>query len=374
MTESIQFSLSDPLQLGHLRVPNRVWLAPLAGVSDVPFRRIAQELGAGLTYVEMLSAVAIHRKNKRTMDMCARHPSEPVLGVQVTGPQAELVAEAIDFLEDLPFDTVDINMGCSVRKVVGSGCGSGILNEPDRISATVAAARRATERPLTVKTRLGMTRRSITIEDTARRIAREGADGFTVHGRTRDEKYGAPADRQGIALGLHTARRFATKNLVTVGNGDLFDWPSIQNMCAETGCEAVLISRGALGNPWVFRTALSGRTRNPTLAEWGEVVLRHLDYQEEQYGETHAAAVTMRKHLLWYIKGFPCNKELGAKVGYVETLAEARQHIRGYVAEWPGDLIRFEGAHKADSRFGEHSKYDPKYEMHRQLDRGVGHL
>ncbi len=374
MAESIQSSLSQPIQLGRLRIPNRAWLAPLAGVSDVPFRRIAQELGAGLTYVEMLSAVAIHRKNKRTMDMCARHPSEPILGVQVTGPQASLVAEAITFLESLPFDTVDINMGCSVRKVVGSGSGSGILSEPERISATVAAARAATARPLTVKTRLGMTRRSITIADTASRVAKEGVDGFTVHGRTRDEKYGASADRAGIAAGLQAARQHATRDLVTVGNGDLFDWPSIQKMCADTQCDAVMMSRGALGNPWVFQTALIGKTCNPTLNEWADVVLRHLDYQEEHYGETHAAAVTMRKHLLWYIKGFPCNKELGAKVGYVETLAEARQHIRAYLAEWPGDLIRFEGAHKADSRFGEHSKYDPKYDMHRQHDRGVGHL
>lgn len=374
MQSSVQSCLSQPVQLGSLQVPNRAWLAPLAGVSDVPFRRIAQEFGAGLTYVEMLSAVAIHRKNKRTMDMCARHDSESLLGVQVTGPQASMVAEAITFLESLPFDTVDINMGCSVRKVVGNGAGSGILSEPDRISATTAAARSATNRPLTVKTRLGLTRRSITIDDTARRVAREGVDGFIVHGRTRDEKYGAPADRDGIARGLETARQAQTRDLVTVGNGDLLDWPSIQAMCEETGCDAVMISRGALGNPWIFQTALRGQTINPTLAEWGEAVIRHLDYQEEHYGDTHAAAVTMRKHLLWYIKGFPCNKELGARVGYVETLAEARQHIRNHLREWPHDLIRFEGAHQTDSRFGEHSKYDPQYDMHRQHDRGVGHL
>ena len=369
-----QSSLSEPISLGSLSVPNRVWLAPLAGVSDVPFRRICQELGAGLTYVEMLSAVAIQHHNKRTLDMCKRHADEPVLGVQVTGPTASGVAEAIDFLSTLPFDTIDINMGCSVRKVIKSGSGSGILSEPERITATVEAARTATARPLTVKTRLGMTRRSITIEDTARRVAEAGADGFTIHGRTRDERYGARADHIGIAQGVRTARAHATCPLVTVGNGDLFDWASIQQMHTETGCDAVMISRGALGNPWIFREAQQQQTVHPRLDEWAEVVLRHLDYQEAHYGDTHLAAIMMRKHLLWYIKGYPCNKELGAKVGYIESVEEGRQHIRQYASEFPGDIIRFEGAHRADSRFGTHSKYDPKYEMDRSHDRGVGHL
>ncbi len=369
-----QSSLSEPIMLGRLSVPNRVWLAPLAGVSDVPFRRICQELGAGLTYVEMLSAVAIQYHNKRTLDMCQRHADEPLLGVQVTGPTADGVADAIGFLSELPFDTIDINMGCSVRKVVKSGSGSGILSEPERITATVEAARAATTLPLTVKTRLGMTRRSITIDDTARRVAEAGADGFTIHGRTRDERYGTRADLDGIAQGIGTVRAHAQHPLVTIGNGDLFDWASIQKMHSETGCDAVMISRGALGNPWIFREAQQQQTVHPRLDEWAEVVLRHLDYQEAHYGNTHLAAIMMRKHLLWYIKGYPCNKELGAKVGYIESVEEGRQHIRQYASEFPGDIIRFEGAHRADSRFGTNSKYDPKYEMDRTHDRGVGHL
>lgn len=362
----------QPITLGRLQVPNRVWLAPLAGVSDVPFRRICQELGAGLTYVEMLSAVAIQYRNKRTLDMCRRHDQEPVLGVQVTGPSAELVAQAIRYLADFPFDTVDINMGCSVRKVVASGSGSGILSEPERISATAAAAREACACPLTVKTRLGMTRRSISIEDTAQRIARAGVDGFVIHGRTRDERYGAPADRHGIRRGIEAARQAAPGPLVTVGNGDLFDWQAAQTMRDETGCDAVMISRGALGNPWIFRDILSGATRHPTLAEWGDVVLRHLDYQESHYGDTELAAITMRKHLLWYIKGFPFNKVLGEQVGHITRIEEGRGYVRAYLREWPGDLPRFEGACRTDARLGVNSKYDPKWDMHRQHDRGVG--
>lgn len=361
----------QPLAFGRLTLPNRVMLAPLAGVSDVPFRRICRELGAGLTYVEMLSAVAIHHKNKRTLDMCKRHPSEELLGVQVTGPSPDLVERAVRYLEDMPFDTVDINMGCSVRKVISGGSGSGILNEPERISDTVRSAREATARPLSVKTRLGVSRDVISIEDTARRVAREGADLFTVHGRTRDEKYGAPADREGIRRGLAAAREAAAGPLVTVGNGDLFDWTSVKAMRDRTRCDAVMISRGALGNPWIFREVLEGRTVHPALDEWGDVVLRHLDYQEQHYGDTELAAIMSRKHLLWYIKGYPCSKELGAKVGYINRIEEGRRCIKAYLSEWPRDLVRFDGAHKTDSRFGPNSKYDPKYDLDRRHDRGV---
>lgn len=362
----------QPLSFGSLTLRNRVLLAPLAGVSDVPFRRICQELGAGLTYVEMLSAVGIHHKNKRTLDMCRRHPAEEVLGVQVTGPSPELVERAVRFLEPMPYDTVDLNMGCAVRKVIAGGSGSGILCDPERISATVRAAREATARPLSVKTRLGVSRRAVSIEDTARRVACEGVDLFTVHGRTRDEQYGAPADREGIRRGLAAARVAATRPLVTVGNGDLFDWASVRAMREETGCDAVMISRGALGNPWIFREVLEERAAHPTLEEWGDVVLRHLDYQEEHYGDTERAAIMSRKHLLWYGKGFPYNKELGAKVGYIKRVKEGRRYIQEYLAQWPRELVRFQGAHMTDARFGPNSKYDPKYDMDRQLDRGAG--
>ena len=362
----------QPFQLGRLTVPNRVLLAPLAGVSDAPFRRICQELGAGLTYVEMLAAVAIHRRNQKTMDMCRRDAAEPLLGVQLTGSTAELVAQGVEFLSGLPFDTIDINMGCSVRKVISGGSGSGILSEPERITATVTAARAVTDLPLSVKTRLGVSRDDISIEDTARRVVEAGADMFTIHGRTRDERYGDPADLEGIRRGIETARAVAARPLVLVGNGDLFTWEAARQMREVTGCDAVMISRGALGNPWVFREILEERTVHPPMGEWGEVVLRHLDYQEALYGDTPLAAVMMRKHLLWYIKGFPCNKELGRVLGLVSSLDEARKALRQYVSEWPADLIRFEGAHRTDSRFGAHSKYDPKYEMDRVHDRGVG--
>jgi tRNA-dihydrouridine synthase B len=191
-------SFASPLQIGTLTVPNRVLLAPLAGVSDVPFRRVCQQLGAGLTYVEMLSATAIRYKNRRTFEMMARHGDESILGVQVTGPSADEVEEAVGVLSGLGFDTIDINMGCPVRKVVGAGCGSAILRDQPRLLDTVRRARAATHLPLSIKYRLGYTRDALNVEETTRNGILGSADMLTIHGRTRSEGYDTPVDLAGI--------------------------------------------------------------------------------------------------------------------------------------------------------------------------------
>ncbi len=365
---------AQPLQIGPLRIRNRVILAPLAGVSDIPFRRICRELGAGLTYVEMLSAIAIRHRNKRTRDMMARHPDEDFLGVQVSGPTPELVEEAVAFVDQRSFDTIDLNMGCPVRKVVASGSGSALLKDPDRLTETVRRGRAATDRPFSVKFRLGFTRDSVNVEDTAERVVREGVDMFTVHGRARDENYAAPVDLERIRIGICRGRETADGPLVAVGNGDVVDFQSALRMREATECDAVMISRGALGNPWIFREILEERTAHPTLEEWGDVVSRHLSWQEEHYRDESLAAILSRKHLLWYIKGFPRNRELGAKLAGIESIGEAHTILREYAAQWPRDLRRFEGPLSGESRFGPSSKYDPKYEMDRTHDRGVGAL
>jgi len=372
MDSSILSFFREPLTLGNVTLRNRCILAPLAGVSDVPFRRICQELGAGLTYVEMLSAVAVHRRNKRTMDMIRRHTSESVLGVQVTGSTPELVADAVAFLDAEGFDTLDINMGCPVRKVVAHGGGSGFLREPERISRTTSMARACTSKPLSVKCRIGMSRDAITVRDTAGRIARAGADMITIHGRAREDNYGVPADYHVINDGLEAARAASSHTLITVGNGDIMDVAAALRMVETTACDAVMVSRGALGNPWIFAELLAGQTVHPTLAEWLEVVLRHIQYQQEHVGDTPMAAVTMRKHLLWYVKGFPHSRELSTRLGLVSSLDEACGMLKEYARAWSGSLIRFEEAHGRDHGISHATAYDPKYEMDRVYDRGVG--
>ncbi len=360
--------LAAPVQLGSLALPNAVYLAPLAGVSDVPFRRICSELGAGLTYVEMLSSIALLHGNKRTREMLSRHADEGILGVQVTGPRPELVGQSVKLLHDHGFETIDINMGCPVRKIVGSGSGAAFLKDVPRIRQTVALARAATTRPLSIKIRLGFTPDAINVEETSAIIAEEGADQITIHGRTREDSYGVPVSYAGIARGVKAAlaRR---PDLLTIGNGDVMDAESAETMVRETGCRGVMISRGALGNPWIFEEVLGRRTQPPTLAEWGEVVVRHLEYHEAFYGNTELAARLTRKHLIWYASGFPHSHRLREQINHVSSLPEARAMIRRYVSEWPGDLRRYADTGAAARLARSH---DPKYEMDRQLDRGVG--
>lgn len=357
---------NQSIKIGDLKIKNRVFLAPLAGVSDVPFRRICQELGAGLTYVEMLSATAIAYQNKRTFEMMARHKSEDILGVQVTGPTAAQVAHAVSVLDKQGFETIDINMGCPVRKVVGAGCGSAILKDPERITETVLSSREATRRPLSAKYRLGYTRENMNAAETTQRVIQANADMFTIHGRTRSESYSTPCDLQGIHSAMHAARNLS-QNVVKVGNGDVFSYESAQKMYQETGCDAVMISRGALGNPWVFKEILEGQAVSPTFAEWFDVVMKHLSYQEEHYGKNKLSAILVRKHLLWYTKGFPSSKGIRDILNRVEDLQQAREILTEYATRTSKDYVRFTGSNSEIT-----NSYDPKFEMDRNLDRGVG--
>jgi len=357
-----------PLQLGSLTLPGRILLAPLAGVSDVAFRRICQELGASLTYVEMLNSIALLCGSRQTMKMLARDPSERILGVQVTGKTPESVAEAVGFLDRQGFDTIDINMGCPVRKIVGSGGGSAFLRDVARIAETVRQARAKTEKPLTVKCRLGFSRDEINIEEVVEAAVRNGADMVTIHGRTRACDYGIPVDHALIGRGLHHARSVAARPVVCVGNGDVMDFESASVMMTATHADAVMVSRGALGNPWIFRELLTGLPARPTSVEWAEVVLRHLDYHEQCHGENIHSARQTRKHLIWYTGGFPKGSRLREKLNTVDSLAEARRLVREFAAQLPPDYRRYD-ENEPGRKAGTH---DPKYDMDRQLDRGVG--
>jgi tRNA-dihydrouridine synthase B len=355
--------LSRAIRLGSLELPNRAFLAPLAAVSDVPFRRLCQQFGAGLTFVEMLSAEAILRKSPRTLEMMARHPDEPRLGVQLTGNTPEQVSAAIAMLDAMGFDAIDVNMGCPVRKIVNAGWGSAFLCDPERVTGTMEVARATTSRPLSAKCRIGFTRDRVNVADIAARIAAAGADMVTIHGRARSEDYGTPADRGAIRAGLEAARAATTRPLVTVGNGDVFDPESATRMLAESGADAVMVSRGALGNPWIFRDLLAGRRIPVTVAEWSEVVEAHLAEHEAVYAGKAIAPILARKHLRWYARGFPGAKRLRDAFGYVESFAEARALLREFTATQPGSEMR------AELRAG--AENDPKHDMDRVLDRGV---
>jgi len=359
--------LTVPILIRDLALPNRVVLAPLAGVSDVPFRRICAEMGAALTYVEMLASNAILRGNRRTLRMWARHGSEARLGVQLTGPTPEEIAEAVRVLDGEGFDLIDINMGCPVRKIVRKGWGSAMLQDPERVSRTVRAARLATSRPLSVKIRLGYTRSAINVEEIAARVAGEGADMLVIHGRTRADRYDVAVDYPGIARGIAAARSVAGPSFRACGNGDVLNRTAAARMLAETGCDLVMVSRGALGNPWIFPMVLDPAKPEPDTAEWLETALRHLDYHQAFYGDDPRAAVLARKHLLWYAIGFPGMRRFRSVLSTVSTLDDARRLLRDYVAQLPRGTRRHEPG-LADVAPPD---FEPKYDMDREEDRAA---
>lgn len=341
-----------------------VILAPLAGVSDHPFRRACARHGADLTYVEMISATAMVYQSRRTFDMLKRHESESILGVQITGKSAEEVGQAVAMLDKMPFDTIDINMGCPVNKVVKSGCGSGILRDPSRVYATTKAARESTGKPLSVKIRLGWDRNTVTWPEVLDAAEQGGAEWITIHGRLRSDDYG-------VAVNLDAMSDLKKRaKIPVIGNGNVFSRDDAIYMRERTGVDGVMVSRGALGNPWVFNDIKQGPS-DVSVDQWEQLVLQHLAWQQAEYGDAGTGAVCMRKHLLWYAKGWPAAKKLRESISQTAKLSDCAQLVREFAAElralgvstrstvWPMDQ---------ENRF----QWDPKYDMDRQLDRGVG--
>ena len=344
---------------------NPVLLAPLAGVSDIPFRRVCAKYGADLTYVEMLSATALLFESERTYQMMRRHQTaEPQLGVQVTGKSADEVGRAVAILDRLSYETIDINMGCPVRKVVSAGCGSAILKDPERARATVQQAVAATRKPLSVKIRLGWDKQTLTGLEVAEAAAEAGAAWLTVHGRLMSDDYSVPVDLEGIAA---IKRRLA---IPVIGNGNIFGVRDAELFRRATGVDGLMISRGALGNPWIFREIKTGQTL-VSLDEWRDTVLDHLQWQVEEYGHHGFAAVCMRKHLLWYVKGWPNARRCREEISQLPTLAEAADLVRRF-ADQLAAAGRWERAPVGPDGEGDRFRWDPKYDMDRALDRGVG--
>ena len=340
-----------------------VILAPLAGVSDHPFRRVCTELKADLTYVEMISATALNYESKKTYEMLKRHESEEILGVQITGRNADDTASAVAILNKLPFETIDINMGCPVKKVVKTGCGSAILKDPARVYETVKKCKEATDKPLSVKIRLGWDRQMITAKEVADAAEKGGADWLVVHGRTRADDYSVPVDLEGIAALKQQL------SIPVIGNGNLFCESDVKYMKSMTSVDGVMISRGALGNPWIFES-IKFPEQPLSLDDWLQTVMKHLDYQMAEYGATGSGHVCMRKHLLWYAKGWPGVKSLKDKINTSIDLNAARQHIAMFAEEMlnKGHLVRTPLNFLQEGRF----QWDPKWDMDRKLDRGVG--
>lgn len=294
-----------------------IMLAPLAGVSDAPFRQACTEIGAcDLSFVEMLSASALIYRSERSLAMMAKYPGEQRVGVQITGRTPHELARAVAVINSKDFKVIDINMGCPVRKVVKVGCGSAIIRDPEKAHQMVLAARRESAVPVTAKIRIGWDHSSINDLEVADAVQSAGASWLTVHGRARSDDYSVP---------VYLDRIRAVKNrlrIPVIANGNIFGFEDAHFVREQTGVDGLMVARGALGNPWVFRR-IADSGYQTTLSEWSLGVRRHLDWQMQAFGDCPRAAIPLRKQLLWYCKGWPHAKGVRESLSQVTDLSEA---------------------------------------------------
>ena len=307
-------------KIGTVEIPNRFVLAPMAGVTDLAFRRLCKEQGAGLLCMEMISAKAISYKNKNTRALMEIDPVEHPISMQLFGSEPELMTEVAKEIEEEPFDILDINMGCPVPKVVNNGEGSALLKNPDLIVKIVKSISSAIQKPLTVKVRTGFENEPVDIVEIAKRVEDAGAAAIAVHGRTRQQYYSGIADWETIA------RVKEAVSIPVIGNGDVDSPKKAEKLFRQTGCDAVMIGRAVEGNPWIFREmnhyfATGEELARPSLAEVKAMILKHARAQIEMKGE-FIGIREMRKHVAWYTAGMPHSAGLRRESNNIESYAD----------------------------------------------------
>ena len=316
------------MKIGNVNLANPYILAPMAGVTDLPFRLLCKEQGAGLLCMEMISAKALQYKNKNTKALLAIHPEEYPVSLQLFGSDPKIMSEMAKMIEELPFQILDINMGCPVPKVVRNGEGSALMKNPKLVHEIVSAVSKAIEKPVTVKIRKGFDDDHINAVEIAKIIEDAGGAAVAVHGRTREQYYSGKADWDIIRQVKEAV------SIPVIGNGDVTDAASAEALVEQTGCDGIMIGRGAEGNPWIFKQILhymqTGETlARPTQHEVKEMMLRHARMQVEYKGGAIGIR-EMRKHVAWYTAGFPHSAKLRAAINQVESLQALEQMLN----EW----------------------------------------
>ncbi len=309
---------------------NPLVLAPMAGITQLPLRRLAREAGCALVVSEMISAHGLVHGGRKTLELLTSHPSERPLSVQIFGKDPGMMKDAAQIVAGQGADVIDINLGCSVRKIVRQGAGAALMREPARLTSILKAVRNAVDVPFTVKIRSGWDPSGDQALEICRMAQDAGVDAIAIHPRTAVQGFGGRADWSLIA------RLKGELSIPVIGNGDICTPEDVLTMQRETACDGVMIGRAAMGNPWIFSQALDLMNERPPivpdLATRLQLITRYITYAVEQYGETRAVRM-MRSRLAWFVKGLPRCSAFRGSIIRIKTRKEMTEAVGRYFGE-----------------------------------------
>ena len=305
------------MKIGNVEINGKYILAPMAGVTDLPFRILCNEYGAAMTCTEMISAKALTYGNKKTEELMKTDDGDHPLALQLFGSEPETIAEAIRLIEHIPYEVLDINMGCPMPKIVNNGEGSALMKNPELVYRIVEAAKGATDKPVTIKIRAGYDADNVNAVEIALAAQDGGVNAITVHGRTRDQLYEGNADWEVIRKVKEIV------HIPVIGNGDVTDSNSAQKMFEETGCDAIAVGRAVRGRPWLFRELNECRSFRPSDDEICSLIKFHIDMAVSVHGE-YVAVREMRKHVGWYTAGVPGSAAMRDRINHCESAEELK--------------------------------------------------
>ncbi len=313
------------MKIGNVEIKNNVFLAPMAGITDLAYRSICKEFGAGLVYTEMISAKGIYYNDEKTKLLTQIDEKERPVAIQIFGSDADIMANVAKMMSEKA-DIIDINMGCPAPKVIKNDDGSKLMLNPVLIDEITYKVVKSSTVPVTVKIRKGWNDENVNAVEIAKILEKNGVSAVAVHGRTREQFYSGIADWDIIKKVKESV------NIPVIGNGDIIDIDSANKMIEYTGCDAIMVGRAALGKPWIFKEIIEQKKIDMKQEELYKIIKKHYDLLSELKGE-YIAVREMRKHISWYIKGLPLATQIRNQINMLESKEEVLELLYMYLVK-----------------------------------------